>query len=104
MAQLFCGTYFALVSVVCMNLYIALLSDTFARVYMVAQATAVMQQAKTVMMLESHLSEDLRIKFAQHLQDHCSPEEVGTLYFLLLCKCSYDFSKYYPVRKYLDRG
>ena len=37
MAQILCGTYFALVSVVCMNLYIALLSDTFARVYGLAK-------------------------------------------------------------------
>ena len=77
MAQLFCGTYFALVTVVCMNLYIALLSDTFARVYMVAQATATMQQAKTIMMLQSDLSEEQRLEFAQHMNDVCSPEEVS---------------------------
>ena len=37
MAQILVGTYFALACVVTMNLYIALLSDTFARVYAHAQ-------------------------------------------------------------------
>ena len=37
MAQILVGTYYALASVVTMNLYIALLSDTFARVYAQAQ-------------------------------------------------------------------
>ena len=76
MAQLFCGTYFALVGVVCMNLYIALLSDTFARVYMAAQATAGMQQAKMIVALQEHLSDDQRLRLEQHMQDNCCPEMV----------------------------
>ena len=37
MSQIMVGTYYALACVVTMNLYIALLSDTFARVYAQAQ-------------------------------------------------------------------
>eukprot|EP00111_Clytia_hemisphaerica_P008770 TCONS_00025648-protein len=76
MAQILCGTYFALAGVVCMNLYIALLSDTFARVYAQAQANAVMQQAKTVILLEGKLEKEKKLKFGHYLQDECSPEEV----------------------------
>ena len=74
MAQILCGSYFALAGVVCMNLYIALLSDTFARVYAQAQANAVMQQAKTVILLEGKLGKEKRLKFGHYMQNECSPE------------------------------
>ena len=74
MAQILCGTYFALAGVVCMNLYIALLSDTFARVYAQAKATAVMQQAKTVITLEGKLSKFYRSKYAHFFLRECSPQ------------------------------
>ena len=50
MAQILCGSYFALACVVCINLYIALLSETFALVYTQAQASAVMQLARSVIL------------------------------------------------------
>ena len=74
MAQILCGSYFALAGVVCMNLYIALLSDTFARVYAQAQANAVMQLAQSVILLESKLGKEKRLKFSHYLQDECSPK------------------------------
>ncbi|XP_065663270.1 uncharacterized protein LOC100211734 [Hydra vulgaris] len=76
MAQILCGTYFALAGVVCMNLYIALLSDTFARVYAQAQANAVMQQAQTVILLENKLDRKRKLEFGHFMQKECSPEEV----------------------------
>ena len=81
MAQILCGTYFALSGVVCMNLYIALLSDTFARVYAQAQANAVMQQGKTVILLEGKLKKEKKLKFGHFLQDECSPEVTCFLLF-----------------------
>ena len=74
MAQILCGTYFALAGVVCMNLYIALLSDTFARVYAQAQSTAVMQQAQMIILLEEKLNKFLRSKFGHYMQNECSPQ------------------------------
>ena len=56
MAQILCGTYLALCAVVCMNIYIALLSDTFAREYEMAQANAMMEKAKSILLCESKLS------------------------------------------------
>ena len=74
MVQILCGSYFALAGVVCVNLYIALLSDTFACIYTQAQANAVMQLARSVRLLESKLGKEKRLKFAHYLQDECSPE------------------------------
>ena len=74
MAQILCGTYFALAGVVCMNLYIALLSDTFCRVYAYAQANAVMQQAKTIILLENNLSKFHRSIYGHYMQEQCSPQ------------------------------
>ena len=76
MAQILCGTYFAVAGVICMNLYIALLSDTFARVYASAQANAVMQQAKTIINLQQRLSKFHRSVFGYYMQDYCCPQEV----------------------------
>ena len=90
MAQILCGTYFALAGVVCMNLYIALLSDTFARVYAQAQANAVMQQAQTVIMLEAKLKKKKKLKFGHYMQNECSPEVRRVFYQRTLTDLSVD--------------
>ena len=74
MAQILCGTYFALAGVICMNLYIALLSDTFARVYRHAQSNAVMQQAQMIILWEGKLNKFLQSKFGHYMQNECSPQ------------------------------
>ena len=79
MAQILCGTYFALCGVICMNLYIGLLSDTFAREYTRAQANATMQQAKIIILLESKMNKLHRSKFGHYMQENCSPLVVCTL-------------------------
>ena len=74
MVQILWGSYFALAGVVSINLYIVLLSDTFARVYTQAQANAVIQLARSVILLGSKLGKGKRLKVAHYLQDECSPE------------------------------
>ena len=74
MAQILCGSYLALAGVVCLNMYIALLSDTFARVYAQAKATAVMQQAKTIIALEGKLNKFHKSKYAHYMLRECSPQ------------------------------
>ena len=80
MAQLLTGTYFALTSVLCMNLYIALLSDTFTRLYSQSQANAVMQQAQLILSVEKALPEDKKTEFGHYMQNECSPL-VSRFYF-----------------------
>ena len=73
-AQILAGSYIALAGVVCMNLYIALLSDTFARIYAEAQANAFMQQAMCIITLEGKLGKLKVSKCAHYMQTECSPQ------------------------------
>jgi len=59
-----------------MNLYIALLSDTFSRVYARALANAVMQQAHIILLIEQSLSKKKKIKFGHYMKNECGPLEV----------------------------
>ena len=83
MAQILVGTYFALTSVVCLNLYIALLSDTFSRVYAQAKANAVMQQAQLILSVEKSLSKKKKTHFGNYMQKECGPLVSCCLLYLL---------------------
>ena len=50
------GTFFVVSTVLCLNLYIALLSETFNRVYQNATANASLLQANTIIQLEHTLT------------------------------------------------
>eukprot|EP00794_Sanderia_malayensis_P014412 gene14412-15918_t len=76
MAQFLVGTYLAMSAVVCLNLYIALMSDTFARVYENARANAVMQQAMQILNIERTLSKKKRQSFKKFIATECAPQEV----------------------------
>lgn len=73
-AQIICGTYFALVSITCLNLYIALLSETFARVFGNATATAYMLQGEVLMNAERKMNAKTLEKFKSYIARECSPE------------------------------
>lgn len=76
MAKVLCGTYIAFSGVICLNLFIALMSDTFQRVYDNVKANAVMQQASTILTLEKNLSASKRRAFTNYIYTRCSPEEL----------------------------
>ena len=78
MAQILCGTYLALCAVVCMNIYIALLSDTFAREYEQAQANAMMEKPKSIIICESKLDKLNRSVCGYYMQEFCAPQVVNT--------------------------
>merc|ERR1739838_319724 len=61
-----------LCAVLCLNLFIALLSDTFQRVYDNAKANAVMQQASLLLNFQTV---NRRKKFEYFLSRNCNPEE-----------------------------
>ena len=83
MAQILCGTYLAVSAIVCLNLFIALMSDTFQRVYDNANANAVMQKANTILSLETEMSHRRRDMFMNHIQTKCAPEvqQASLFYF-----------------------
>ena len=66
-------------AVVCLNLYIALMSDTFARVYENAKANAIMQQAMQILNIERTLSKKKLQKVKKFIAIECAPQ-VGDHY------------------------
>ncbi|MBN3298459.1 TRPA1 protein, partial [Amia calva] len=73
MARLLCGTFLALSTVLCLNLLIALLSDTFQRVHDQASANAVMQQAAIILQVEDAIPCFRRLYDPEHVHKHCAP-------------------------------
>lgn len=56
-----------------MNLYIALLSETFARVYQNAKANAALLQATTILQVEKALSKKRKNLAEKFIQKECCP-------------------------------
>ncbi|XP_039640343.1 transient receptor potential cation channel subfamily A member 1-like isoform X2 [Perca fluviatilis] len=73
MAPLLCGTFLAASSVLCFNLLIALLTDTFQRVHDNSQANAVMQQAAVILQVEESMPALRRCYDNRFISNHCSP-------------------------------
>ena len=74
MAQILCGTYLAVFAIVCLNLFIALMSDTFQRVYDNAKANAAMQRAITVLSFEESMSRRKQEKMRRYFNQKLAPE------------------------------
>ncbi|XP_043993235.1 transient receptor potential cation channel subfamily A member 1 isoform X2 [Gambusia affinis] len=73
MAPLLCGTFLAASSILCINLLIALLTDTFQRVHDNSQANAVMQQAAVILQVEDSMPRLHHFYDNQYISKHCSP-------------------------------
>lgn len=73
MAQLLLAAWFFLSAILCLNLFIALLSDTFQRVYDNAQANAVMQKALTIIGIWEGINRTRKENFWKYIEDSCSP-------------------------------
>ncbi|XP_071335898.1 transient receptor potential channel pyrexia [Trachinotus anak] len=73
MAPLLCGTFLAASSILCVNLLIALLTDTFQRVHDNSQANAVMQQATVILQVEESMPLLRRFYDNQYIFNHCAP-------------------------------
>lgn len=76
MARLLCGSYIAFMAIINLNILIALLSDTFTRVYGNAVANAVMQRAKTILFLEKSLTRKRKRQYEEFIKNFGSPEAV----------------------------
>ncbi|XP_076824501.1 uncharacterized protein LOC143470328 isoform X2 [Clavelina lepadiformis] len=74
MAYILIGTFLGISAILCINLFIALLSDTFQRVYDNANANAVMQQASLILNIEENLGDKSKKQFKKHIAKKCSPE------------------------------
>lgn len=74
MARFLCGTFIIIMAIVLVNVLIAMLSDTFTRVYGNAVANSIMQRAKTIITLERSLSDKRRLRYYDYIRNTCSPE------------------------------
>ena len=83
LSMIIVGTYYAVVSVVCINLYIALMSETFTRVYENAEANASLQQALLILYIERQLGHEETARIRKHFRKNCSPL-VSSCFFLIL--------------------
>ena len=74
MAQILCGSYLAVSAIVMLNLFIALMSDTFQRVYDNAKANAAMQRASTILNMEENMGDKSREKHKRYIHQKLAPE------------------------------
>ncbi|XP_033837882.2 short transient receptor potential channel 2 [Periophthalmus magnuspinnatus] len=77
MAPLLCGTFLAASSILCINLLIAMVTDTFQRVHDNSKANAVMQQAAVVLQLLDSLPILRRFYDHTYIATHCAPLAEG---------------------------
>uniref|UniRef100_A0A3Q3GG54 Si:ch73-193i2.2 n=1 Tax=Labrus bergylta TaxID=56723 RepID=A0A3Q3GG54_9LABR len=73
MAPLLCGTFLAASSILCVNMLVALLTDTFQRVHDNSKANAVMQQAAVILQVEESMPFLRRFYDNQYIANHCAP-------------------------------
>ena len=74
MSRLLCGTFIFFCGIICLNLFIALMSDTFQRVYDNAKANAIMQRAAIIVSLETDTFTSRLIKHREWINTNCAPE------------------------------
>jgi len=74
MAQILVGTFTALSGILLLNLFIALMSDTFQRVYDNAKANALMQMANSINTHQQNMGAKSNDRFRLFIQGKCAPE------------------------------
>jgi hypothetical protein len=77
MARLLCGSFIAIAAIVTLNLLIALLTNTFERLYENAIANAVMQRAETILLLQKSLRQKQKSKYYNFIREKASPEVIS---------------------------
>ena len=76
MARLLCGAFIGIAAIITLNLLIALLSNTFERLYENAVENAVMQRAQTILLLQKSLRKKQKKKYYDFIKNNGSPEVI----------------------------
>lgn len=77
MARILCSSFIVSTAIIVVNLLIALLSDTFTRLYSNAVANAVMQRAQSILQMEKTMAKKRKRDFYKFMRDNCSPQVVS---------------------------
>ena len=73
MTFLLVGSYIGIVSIISLNLFIALLSNTFQAVYDNSQANAIMEKSRILLNTERKLPYQLMKYYYNHIRNKCAP-------------------------------
>ena len=73
MARLLSCTYVFISFVIVLNLIIAMITDTFKRVFSYAQEHAAIERAKTILNVEDSMREKTRKQYWEYVRSNCSP-------------------------------
>ncbi|XP_070556681.1 polycystin-2-like protein 2 [Ptychodera flava] len=73
MCDILVGTYLAISAIVLLNLFIAMLSETFVRIHDNASSNALMERAAIILSLEDNLSDEKKLAYYKHVQTKCAP-------------------------------
>lgn len=79
MARLLIAMYVTAMTIVTLNLLIALLSDTFTRVHGNAVANTIMQRAIKVLEAERALTKKKKLAYREYIKTNCSPEIIDNV-------------------------
>lgn len=74
MARILCGSFIGIAAIVTLNLLIALLTNTFERLYQHAVENAVMQRARTILLLQKSLRKKQKQKYYDFIRNEGSPQ------------------------------
>ncbi|XP_070556524.1 transient receptor potential channel pyrexia-like [Ptychodera flava] len=75
MCDILVGTYLAISAIVLLNLFIAMLSETFVRIHDNAHSNALMERAQIILGLEDNLTDSQRDKFCKYIHSECRPRK-----------------------------
>ncbi len=78
MARILTVIYLTAMTIVTLNLLIALLSDTFTRVHGNAIANTIMQRAIKVIEAERALTKKKKLNYREYIKQNCSPEIIDS--------------------------
>ncbi|XP_028403236.1 transient receptor potential cation channel subfamily A member 1-like isoform X2 [Dendronephthya gigantea] len=79
MARLLSCTYVFISFVIVLNLIIAMITDTFKRVFSYAQEHAAIERAKTILNVEDSMREKTRKQYWEYIRSNCSPVVMNRL-------------------------
>ncbi|XP_028398325.1 transient receptor potential cation channel subfamily A member 1-like [Dendronephthya gigantea] len=74
MARLLCGTFILAAAVITLNLLVALVTNTFEQHYKEAVANAVMQRARTILLLQSTMGNKKLQLYYKYIKSNASPQ------------------------------
>ena len=90
MARLLCGSFILAAAVITLNLLIALVTHTFERHYQKAVANAVMQRARTILLIQSTMGKKKLQLYFNYIKSNASPQIIQKKYGRLMGNKSKD--------------